>query len=155
MPTEKTCLKCGETKPLDQFQKRALSKDGRQANCAVCSTASALAWNKAHPAYHRQKAREYRVRHPSRVADNNARWRYGIPWGTYDKMFAEQGGKCAICGTEDTGKRRRFHIDHDNETGIRGLLCGNCNIGIGYLKHSVEFLQSAIKYLSSRKRPST
>lgn len=32
----KTCTDCKETKPLDQFQKRAASKDGRTAKCDLC-----------------------------------------------------------------------------------------------------------------------
>jgi Recombination endonuclease VII len=44
----------------------------------------------------------------------------------YDRLLAEQGGVCAICGA--TPKTRRLHIDHDHKTGrVRGLLCHRCN----------------------------
>jgi len=150
MPTEKVCTKCGETKPLDQFHNRTAAKDGKQPACATCMTAWALAWNKANPEYHNQKAKEYAARHPGRKADIALRWRLGIPWGTYDSMFAAQGGKCAICGTTSTGKMNRLHVDHDGEGDairIRGLLCGPCNTGIGQLQHSKSILLAAIEYL--------
>lgn len=41
-----------------------------------------------------------------------------------------------------------LHVDHDAETGkVRGMLCTNCNRGIGFLKHDTEILARAIKYL--------
>jgi hypothetical protein len=73
---------------------------------------------------------------------------YGITIDDYMNMFKNQQGKCAICGDEPTILNRHFHIDHDKTTGkIRGLLCHNCNVGIGNLRHNIEFLKKAIKYL--------
>lgn len=40
-------------------------------------------------------------------------------------------------------------LDHDHETGeIRGILCHECNRGLGYFKDNTHFLQSASIYLS-------
>ena len=39
----KTCTKCGETKPLDQFSKDRRSKDGCQLKCKSCNRAYYLA----------------------------------------------------------------------------------------------------------------
>src|SRR4051812_10020332 len=36
----KTCTLCGETKPLDQFHRRARSQDGHQAHCKACGRAA-------------------------------------------------------------------------------------------------------------------
>jgi hypothetical protein len=57
-----------------------------------------------------------------------------------------------ICGTDDPGgtgsNNRQFSIDHDHNTGeIRGLLCNNCNVGIGMLQHDPQLLACAIHYL--------
>jgi len=149
-PAEKACNKCGVTKPLEQFHRRRSSRDGRNSICADCNTATSLAFNQSHPDYHRRHAREWARKNPERKADNHLKWRLGLPYGTYDEMFAAQGGKCGICGDASPGARTtRFHVDHDKETGaIRGLLCGRCNTGIGQMRHSQPILLAAIDYLA-------
>lgn len=49
---------------------------------------------------------------------------------------------------KDSGKKDGLN----HETGeIRGLLCRNCNLGVGYLMDNTELMQSAIKYLGTKK----
>ena len=69
-------------------------------------------------------------------------------------MHAEQGGVCAVCRKPETARNYRtggtlaLAVDHCHETGVvRGLLCGNCNKGIGGLMHDRELLLAAINYL--------
>lgn len=55
---------------------------------------------------------------------------YGITEADYDRMYQEQGGKCAICKEKDVEV-----IDHDHGTGkVRGLLCQRCNQFVGWLE---------------------
>ncbi len=43
-------------------------------------------------------------------------------------------------------------VDHDHKTNqIRGLLCVNCNAGLGQFKDKVQFLAKAIVYLDSTR----
>ncbi len=70
--------------------------------------------------------------------------KYGITIEDYNEMVEKQGGKCLICG-----KEFKLVVDHNHKTGcVRGLLCPNCNFGIGFLQDDVELLQKAINYLS-------
>jgi len=65
----------------------------------------------------------------------------------YEEIFKRQNGLCAICKKECT-RHKRLSVDHNHNTNIaRGLLCENCNLGIGKLMDDVEILQSAINYL--------
>ena len=71
---------------------------------------------------------------------------YGITLEDYDTMLEVQNGCCAICKTDDV--KGRFAIDHCHTTGkVRGLLCFDCNTGIGKLKDDPSLLLSAYEYL--------
>lgn len=66
-------------------------------------------------------------------ADGTRRWaaslmkKYGLTEEQYWAMYAEQGGKCALC-QRATGRTKRLAVDHDHKTGLaRGLACGPCN----------------------------
>ena len=75
--------------------------------------------------------------------------RFGMTEADYDRMFNEQDGKCAICGTSTPGTSGVFAIDHDHKTGaVRGLLCRSCNVGIGNLGDDSERLLRAADYLN-------
>jgi hypothetical protein len=69
-------------------------------------------------------------------------------------MLELQNGVCAICGKEEYSKDRignikQLCVDHDHTTGkIRGLLCNNCNRGLGFFQDSSEYLKSAIAFLN-------
>lgn len=81
-----------------------------------------------------------------RYEDYRIKKRYGITTKEYWELVAKQNGKCAICSKSD-GKK--LHIDHNHKTGkIRGLLCGNCNRGIGMFEDNVFLIESAKVYLS-------
>lgn len=72
---------------------------------------------------------------------------YGISVSDYERMLASQGGKCAICGRDKSGKKawRSFSIDHCHSTGrVRGLLCTPCNVHLGWFE---RFAAVAMKYL--------
>lgn len=45
--TTKTCTKCGETKPTDQFHKCRSSRDGLQSSCTTCTDAMSRAYYEA------------------------------------------------------------------------------------------------------------
>jgi capsid protein len=48
----------------------------------------------------------------------------GVTDADYERMLAAQDGMCAIPACLRTPKTRRFHVDHNHETGqVRGLLC--------------------------------
>ena len=78
---------------------------------------------------------------------------YNITEEDYNNLFNLQNGCCAICGTDKpTGKGNFLAVDHDHKTRkIRGLLCNECNRGIGYLKDNYELVQKAADYLLKTK----
>lgn len=78
--------------------------------------------------------------------------RKGLQRADYDRVIAAQGKTCGICGGPPDGRWRRYNIDHCHKTGrLRGLLCTNCNRGLGHFKDSPRLLELAIKYLRRRR----
>lgn len=73
---------------------------------------------------------------------------YGITPEEKLEMYVSQSGKCKICHSPIKKEGKHTHIDHNHKTGrVRGLLCSNCNTGLGKFKDKVSNLQSAIEYL--------
>jgi recombination endonuclease VII len=81
----------------------------------------------------------------------------------YAEMLAAQGGGCAVCGTsmEIGGKTSRsMAVDHDHTccpgrkscgSCIRGILCGNCNRGLGQFNDDPDRLEKAVAYLRNAR----
>jgi hypothetical protein len=86
----------------------------------------------------------------ARIKRNALQRRYGLTDADYLALIDEQD-RCPICGVE-FDQNVKPHIDHDHATGkVRGLLCNNCNTGLGMFKDNSEFLLKAIEYLKSRQ----
>ena len=141
----KICSICKTEKSFEHFYDHKNGKDGKFTYCIPC---------------HNQKLRDHKKNNPQMWSVYNLRanlkMNYGMTVEDYERMLAKQNGKCAICKTEDPGGPR-FYIDHDHSCCngrkscgkcIRGLLCNNCNNGLGRFKDSIESLASALAYLS-------
>lgn len=106
----------------------------------------------------RQYDREYAARqkelNPYRSRERNWKHLYGITKKDYDSLLTKQNGVCAICKKPESSKHHGvLCIDHNHITGaIRGLLCNNCNRGLGLLKDSEKVLKAAVRYLSKAKK---
>jgi hypothetical protein len=84
--------------------------------------------------------------------------RYGLTEEEFKTMFDKQGGACALCGGLFVITARPDvmgippTIDHDHKTGeVRGLLCANCNKGLGFFFDDITLLSKAIAYLQKLK----
>jgi hypothetical protein len=78
---------------------------------------------------------------------------YGITIQDYATMFKEQNGVCKICGEDGESCKKgdakiALVVDHcHNSKKVKGLLCVNCNLMLGYAKDSTKRLESAKDYL--------
>lgn len=82
--------------------------------------------------------------------------RYGITPEEYAARLEAQGRRCAICRTDDPGRRsaqfgprdQTWCIDHDHvRRVIRGLLCHGCNVALGLVRDREEVLLAMVDYL--------
>jgi hypothetical protein len=75
---------------------------------------------------------------------------YGITIAEYEHLFQAQGECCACCKSVDPKSEQGWCIDHEHDTKIvRGILCAQCNRGIGFLGDTQEGVQKAVDYLAS------
>jgi 5-methylcytosine-specific restriction endonuclease McrA len=66
-PTKK-CSKCGETKPINRFDKAKTCKDGHRGSCKSCGAASAA-----------KKSAKWRALHPEKAKESDSRYKDGNP----------------------------------------------------------------------------
>ena len=93
-----------------------------------------------------------RNRNPARYAEQRMITKYGISRQVYETLLGLQDGRCAVCCRE----AERYVVDHDHACCpdqktcgkcIRGLLCDNCNQGLGQFQDNIKRLRAAIAYL--------
>ena len=134
----KECSKCGAIKPLEEYPKNKQCKQGRSAKCKVCVNAYKGTWRKANPASHRAA---------------HLRSTYGLSLEDFDHLLEQQNHTCLLCDHKHVHncKKGALRVDHNHRTDeVRGLLCKECNSGMGLLGDNPERLRAAARYLESR-----
>ncbi len=128
IPNWKKCGLCKTFKEITAFGKNRTMKCGLQNWCKSCRKVK-----------HKQ---QYIATTRNRILKSL----YGIDLKTYEQMYVEQGGRCAIC--EQLFTTRAASVDHNHQTGeIRQLLCNTCNRTLGLLGENTEILRRMIEYL--------
>jgi len=148
MALMKTCKKCGNSKESGLMHKS-------RRLCLDC-----------YKVYERDRTRHRRKIDPAKFRDQAIRRyassveqhrayrlqsKFGMSLAEYHSWVATIGNQCEIC--KRPPKDRALDIDHDHISGqVRGLLCNQCNQGLGLLKDDPELLEKAAQYLRERKK---
>lgn len=78
--------------------------------------------------------------------------KYGLTTDQFAEQLALQGGVCAVCRRES----ERWTVDHDRTCCpgdftcgrcVRGILCRDCNVGLGIFADDMDRLRAAVAYL--------
>ncbi len=110
--------------------------------------------------YHknREKRQAYRKERVAQDSDYRVKCarkeKYGLTHEAFLALIDVQSDKCAICRTrfDHSVKWGGAHVDHDHANGrVRGLLCRNCNTGIGDFRDNPEILLLAYEYLKRQE----
>jgi hypothetical protein len=139
--THAKCTCCYLVKQIDDFYKATHKKSGYRSTCKECDKAYHRKWYADNP----EKAREQWVRASKKYDPRPSRRKrlYGLSVEEYEALLKAQNNICAICKAVFPDS-----VDHDHKTKkVRGLLCGNCNKGLGLLGDSIESLEDALNYL--------
>jgi hypothetical protein len=82
------------------------------------------------------------------VIDRNIKNKYSLSGiEEFKELCIKQDYKCLICCESN-----KLCIDHCHVSGkFRGIICMQCNSGLGYFKDSIKYLQTAIDYLKKHE----
>lgn len=137
----KTCTQCHREYPTSEFYVDSRKKDGLYSVCKGCHL------SKARRGYIEKRGLE-------KMRDRHLRNTYrNFSSADYAVLYQQEGGRCAICGQEETKRHRNgaihaLSVDHDHQTGlVRQLLCSDCNHVIAFCREDVARLVAAIEYL--------
>lgn len=147
----KACTKCKVVKEDCNFYKCSLVKSGLSPSCKACSSEYSKSYRAANRERVRNNISTWVKSNPEKCSERARRAtlkrRYGMSVADYDLILKDQEGMCKICG-----ESKRLYIDHCHDSGIvRGLLCASCNIGVGHLEKSGDFVQKALDYIKNSR----
>lgn len=126
------CPQCGLDKPLEDFPRHRGNKSGRHTYCKPC---------------HNSRTKLYKQKKHGGEKSYLLRHRYGIGAEEVRRLLVAQNGVCAVCKAAEPN-----HVDHSHHTRkVRGLLCLNCNQGIGRFEDDVPSLRRAVGYLNGHR----
>ncbi len=161
---KKTCLKCGLTKDVSEFEFRE-SHNGKKyyrSPCKKCANERKRGYSKKYRLLYRheinKKANE-RIKERKKAGDvkltkslKNARLKhlYGITLEEYEKQKETQKNRCYICNTKE--QKKALSVDHNHNTGkVRKLLCWKCNVILGAIEEDETILNKMIQYLKEHE----
>lgn len=139
--------KAAAASKANHAKRRQKDLDGMRA--AV--SRNTAAWRARNPELVKELRAAHHAKDPKARRRYGMKHHYGLTYEEYEAMLEAQGFCCAVCGTSET--KKDWHIDHCHTTGeVRGLLCNNCNAGIGMFKDDPTRLRAAADYLERRTR---
>lgn len=99
----------------------------------------------------KRRSREYRSKNKEKCNVTVRNWKrnnrkkcasyerkrlYGLTREKFQEMLLYQNNKCSICDISFIEGESRIHVDHCHESlVVRGLLCNNCNLMVGWWEH--------------------
>ncbi len=107
----------------------------------------------------RIKSSRWANKNPEAIQNKYLKYKYGLTLEEYNELLVKQNGLCAGCFKPETrhdhrtGKIRKLAVDHkhDETKKVRGLLCGSCNMAIGFLEDNSDRLRNLANYIDSNK----
>ncbi len=154
----KKCKIHGELSFEDTYLEYSNLRKKEYERCKLCA-------KKKNKKYQKNNLEVFRLGNAKYRKHNKS---YRIKWILYDhkiteyeynKLSEKYAGLCAICNNPQTrtnrkdGTQQPLFIDHDHETDeIRGMLCNDCNRGLGFFKDNFEILDKASAYLKFHKK---
>ena len=142
----KNCPKCNTFKPFTDYYKASskaskIQPIGMKSHCKPCVSIQRKEYYKTPDGYKKKIEKAWRDKGMIFTLE------------AYRDLLAKQGGGCAICGAKSNPSGKALCLDHDHKTGeIRGILCHNCNTGLGRFQDTLSVLEKAVSYLKGTQQ---
>jgi hypothetical protein len=163
--TEQVCTECETLKSLDYFSVDKRRFCGRGTKCLDCVKKIREIYYDKYPEAERRdrlKTAEfgklwYEKNRDScliKMRNTTLLRKYNITEKDYQTILKSQNYCCAICKSTDPGRAdKNFKVDHNHITKeVRGLLCNNCNAGLGFFSDNLDLLVEAEIYLKKETK---
>ena len=139
-PTSTLCFRCTQA-CVENRKKRAEKRKDRCSHCL--NRKPAPGYKLCMPCRIKRRPKNDEERLQKRLRNHP-----GVTTDDYKARLSAQNNKCAICNGPPNGKWKQLDIDHDHKTGkFRGLLCHECNKGLGCFRDNKTSLRNAVVYL--------
>lgn len=135
------CKLCDSVKLKTEFHKDSSSIRGHAYYCKQCANSKSRKWtaDNGHTKEYKEAKQNSYYKH-----------KYKLSLKDRNDLLKEQNFKCAICNINLNVSGTHTHTDHCHTSGkVRGILCTNCNRGLGHFQDNKEFLMNAIQYLDN------
>ena len=138
-----SCITCSSNKRKSYQKKYKQLPESREKNRNWTKN-----WIKRNSTRFKATTKAWRDRNKekNRLIHKNCKLKsnFGITLEDFNRMFKEQNGKCKICSKGLI----KPHVDHNHDTGkVRGLLCNQCNRGLGFFNDNYQLLDKALYYI--------
>ncbi len=137
----KKCPNCKKIKDDSEFyiQKSGRHKGKLTSWCKECCHEKSSQYYKKNHEKCNKAHRDWVQKNKGKVAFTKAKSAYGISEMEYKNLKEI----CQICGSTE-----KLVIDHSHMSGrIRGMLCQNCNKGLGFFRDNPALLERASDYV--------
>lgn len=139
-------------KPVSEFRIRTRITPKPRSHCKSCESKNQQERAKKFPEKFNKRKRDWEVKNPKKYYIQKLKRSCKILGleSESNKILNlfETKNNCSICGHQPNENEIRLHIDHDHNTGLfRGLLCMECNLGLGKFKEDSELLIKASLYI--------
>jgi len=151
-PQQKTHCKNGHLLIGDNVR-QLFHKDGTKngRKCMECNRINHRKYYHKDATDRARRVRQYRKDNPDAVKNVVLKRRFGITIEQYKSILTSQDNKCALCLTENPGRKDKFfQVDHCHKTNkVRALLCLTCNLALGAAKDDPILLRKMADYIES------
>lgn len=145
---------CGQTLPISDF---GIKNDRPKSRCFSCEASARRAYSKTLTLEQKQKRnqvnRQWWKNNPEkgRVLTSREKIKKLGLQAEETRILYDMANqtRCLICNCFPTSGKN-LSIDHDHSSGeYRGLICNECNLGLGLAKDSPELLENMASYLAT------